>query len=354
MQVDKNISMMSLLHTEFDFTTFFDLSPDLLCIVGRDGYFKRVNAAVINKSGYDAMELLERQALSFVHIEDKKKSQLKMWELLDGNPLENFVNRCIKKDGEVVWLEWTAVYSPADEAIFAIAKDVTERIQSEKDLEEKFTKFKSLTTHFKSTIEKDKKNMAYELHEELAQLVAAVKMDIGWISNHTVGLTQSSKDRIEHALTVSKMLVKSIQRISFSISPNLLDEFGLNTTLEWLCNEFFILNNIPCYFSGLHNEQALTYEMKIDFFRICQEALTNILNHAQAKHVTINIRESDDHIELSITDDGKGFDTSLQPEGAGLQNMQRRAVSINAELIVTSQPAKGTVVLVKVPKTVTA
>jgi len=342
--------MTNLLHTEFDLTTFFDLTPDLLCIMGRDGFFKRVNAAVINKSGYNAIELLERPALSFVHIEDRKISQTKMLELFNGNPLENFVNRCIKKDAEVVWLEWTAIYSPADEAIFAIGKDVTERIQSERVLEEKFAKFKTLTTHFKSTIEKDKKNMAYELHEELAQLVAAVKMDIGWIAAHTVGLTQTSKDRIEHALTTSKMLVKSIQRISFSISPNLLDEFGLNSTLEWLCNEFFILNNIPCYFSGLHVEQLLTYEMKIDFFRICQESLTNILNHAEAKHVTINIREFDDRIELSITDDGKGFDTTVPGEGTGLQNMQRRAVSINGELTVTSQPGKGTVVLVKVPK----
>ena len=167
--------------------------------------------------------------------------------------------------------------------MFAIAKDITERRKIEQEAEEKYKTFKNLATHFKSSIEKDRKYFAYELHEEVAQLAAAVKLDISWIAANAPGLPVSSKSRIENAVLVSELLIKKIQRIAFSISPNMLDLFGLNDTLKWLSNEFTILNRIPCSFESEYDEERLTREVKIDFFRICQEALTNIIDHAGAR-----------------------------------------------------------------------
>jgi PAS domain S-box-containing protein len=340
----------NLKNSEFELFTFFEMTPDLVCIAGKDGFFKKVNPAVIDKLGYTEEELYTKPIASFIYLEDKDLTYKSRTTLLSGKALLNFVNRYVTKNGEIVWLEWTSVYFSESEIVFAIAKDVTERKQIEKEVEEKYRKFKSLATHFKSSIEKDRKYLAYELHEELAQLVAAVKMDIDWIANDMPDLPESSKSRIDHALVVSKLLIKTIQRISFSISPNMLDNFGLKVTLEWLCKEFSILNEIPCYFESAYDEESLTHEMKIDFFRICQESLTNIINHAQASNVKIRIEDVDDKIQLTIIDDGKGFDIDQQKQTSGLISMRERAASINGQLNIQSEIGVGTRVCVTIAK----
>jgi signal transduction histidine kinase len=167
-------------------------------------------------------------------------------------------------------------------------------------------------------------------------------MDIDWIANNTTGAAEPVKNRVEHAAAISKMLIKSIQRISFSISPGMMDDLGFNTTMEWLCSEFSLLNGITCNFYNSVDEAAITHEIKTDLFRICQESLTNVTQHAQASSVTITVKEVAGKIHLTITDDGKGFDTTQQKESPGLINMKERAASVNAQLIIESKIGDGT------------
>jgi len=342
--------MTDVLNAEFELSAFFEITPDLVCIAGKDGFFRKINQAVIDKLGYTREELFAQPVSSFIHPEDRDLTQKNRAALLSGETLRNFVNRYIAKSEEIFWLEWTSVYSADKEIVFAIAKDVTARKAVEKQAEEKYKKFKSLATHFKKRIEKDKKYLAYELHEELAQLVVAIKMDVEWIANNIPNLSEPLTKRIEHSLEVSQLLIKSIQRISFSISPAMLEEFGLNATLEWLCSEFSLLNGIPCKFEKNFDEESLTPEMKIDFFRICQESLTNITYHAQANNVMVNIEEVSDKIQLTIIDDGKGFDLNQSAETPGLINMHERAASINGQLTVNSEIGKGTTICCTVEK----
>ena len=219
---------------DFELSAFFDMTPDLVWIADKDGYLKKVNSAVIKKLGYSEVELYSNPVLSFIHPDDREKTKLSRMRLINGEVLHNFLNRYITKKGEILWLEWTSIYFTDREFVFAIAKDVTTRKQIEKTVEEEYNKFKSLTTHFKSSMEKDRKSFAYELHEELAQLISVVNMDVGWIANNIQGMPEKFKNRIDHASEVSKLLIKTIQRLSFSISPQMLDDFGLNATLEWL------------------------------------------------------------------------------------------------------------------------
>ena len=214
----------------------------------------------------------------------------------------------------------------------------------------KYKKFKSLATHFKTSIEKDRKYLAYELHEELAQLVSAVKMDIDLLAHNMPAGEGAHKNTIDHALAVSSLLIKSIQRISFSISPKMLEDFGLDTTLEWLCKEFSILNAIPCSFKSAYDETLLTEEIKTDFFRICQEALMNVADHANATTVSVVIKETGHNVQLTVKDDGKGFDLDHTKPTHGLISMHQRAASINGGLTVQSKKGKGTKIVLTVAK----
>src|SRR3989440_6281543 len=159
---------------EFEMFTFFEMTPDLVCIAGKDGYFRKVNPAVINKLGYTQEELFSKPISSFIHSEDKDVTQRKRAKLLLGKTLMNFENRYVTKTGEIVWLAWTSIYFPDKEIVFAIAKDISERKQIERDIEEKYKKFKSLASHFKSSLEENQKYLASELHDELAQLAGVV------------------------------------------------------------------------------------------------------------------------------------------------------------------------------------
>ena len=329
---------------------FFDMTPDLVCIAGKDGFFKKVNQSFISKLEYPEEELFGRPITSFIHPEDKELTKQERIKLLNGQALINFRNRYLRKDGEIIWLEWTSIYFPDKEIVFAIAKDVTERTQNEKEIEEKYKKFQSLATHFKSRIEKDRKYLALELHEELAQLASVAKIEIDWLNENIPGVSEAAKKKIEHASAITELLINTIRKISFALSPNMLEDIGLNETLKWLCNEFAVLNGIPCVFESTCEEISLSREIKLDFFRICQESLSNIMYHACANNVKIKMEDIGNKIYLSIKDDGKGFEVDQQKQVAGLTGIRETVSSINGQLIINSAIGKGTTVSVIIAK----
>ncbi|WP_316832691.1 PAS domain S-box protein [Pedobacter aquatilis] len=115
----------------FDLEYFFELSPDLLCIAGYDGYFKKINPAVSKTLGYTNEELMSAPINSFVHPADKNRTAQKRDGLRKGEALLRFENRYLRKDGSAVWLSWTSVRVERDKVVFAIAKDITYRKQFE-------------------------------------------------------------------------------------------------------------------------------------------------------------------------------------------------------------------------------
>jgi PAS domain S-box-containing protein len=345
-----NTTIVTASETMFEWSEYFDKSPDLICIANIPGYFEKVNAAVLNTLGYTMEELLSTPIGHFVHPDDKERTVESRKNVLGGNVLTNFQNRYVAKNGSIVWLEWTSIYFPDKKIVFAIAKDVTQRKEMENEVLEKYNKFKSLATHFKNSIEKDRKFLAYELHEELAQLSAAVKMEVDMISMSERELNESAKNKLAHVSGIAGLLMKTIQRISFSISPSMLEEFGLHETMEWLCKEFSILNGIPCHYSGQFDEDSMSFEIKTDFFRICQESLSNVMYHAQASNIYINIAETENNITLSISDDGKGFDVNKHSTSSGISSMKKRAASINGTIEIESVIGKGTSLVVYVNK----
>jgi len=327
---------------EFEMFTFFEMTPDLVCIAGKDGFFRKINRAVMEKLEYTEEELFASPIHTFIHPGDKEMTRRRRALLLKGEALTNFENRYVSKSGKVIWLAWTSVFFPDKEVVFAIAKDVTARKEVEKEIEEKYIKFKSLASHFKNSIEKDRRHLAAELHEELAQLASVVKMDVDWLNENLPGIPGPFKKRIEHVMAVSDQLINTIRRVSFLISPNMINDLGLNETLKLLCKEFSVLQGIPCVYESECDELRLTQEVKLDFFRICQEALSNVMNHAQASSVNIGLKDTGGEICLFIADDGKGFDIQQQTQPSGLTSIRERAASINGRLVVQSEAGKGT------------
>lgn len=329
---------------------FFELTPDLVFIAGRDGYFRNVNQAVLDTLGYTKEELFSLPINHFLHPDDVELTNSKRAELLTGKALVNFDNRYMTKSGKVVWLHWTSIYVPDKQVVFAIAKNITDRKQAEKEIEAKYKKFEHLASHFKSRLENDRKYLATELQEELAQLASVAKMEISSLRDNVPSIDASGKSRIDHALGVMDLLIKSIRRISYSLSPNMLDDVGLNETLQWLCDEFTQLNGIPCFYSSNYNADLLPHEVQLDLFRICQEAMTNIMDHSGAQSASISLESSAKGISLTIADNGRGFNVKKLKHAPGLDNMRKQAASLHGKLSIDSAVGKGTRIMLNIDK----
>ena len=325
----------------------FEKTPDLVCIVNRAGWFKKVNPAVIKTLGYTEQELFARPVADLIHPDDRHVTSSKRNRLLNNEPLINFQNRYIAKNGETVWLHWTSVYISESEVVFAIAKDITNRKQIDIEIEKNYKKYKRLTAHFKQHVEKDRQFFASELHEEFAQMAAVIKMDFESIDIEKTQLDERSKKHKEHGLATSQNLINKIRKLSYSINPSSIKEIGLDAVLSSLCHEFYSSTGIPCIYKSTFNENLVDYEVRLDLLRICQEALLNVMNHAQATEVKITLREKNNKIELLITDNGIGFEHQSK-QSFGLRNMHGRAASIDGKLTIESKKSKGTRVRVSV------
>ncbi|WP_255496276.1 helix-turn-helix domain-containing protein [Mucilaginibacter sp. FT3.2] len=121
--------MMELLalNNVFDLESFINLSPDLVCVAGFDGYFKKINPAVSETLGYSDEELFSKPISYFIHGDDKLATGRRREEILDGTPLLNFENRYVTKSGEIVWFTWTSIPIKAEQVVFAIAKNITDK-----------------------------------------------------------------------------------------------------------------------------------------------------------------------------------------------------------------------------------
>ncbi len=113
---------------------FFDLSIDLLCVVGFDGYFKRVNPALARTLGYPRSELFSRTVFDITHPDDVEPSRAALARLGDGQDLVGFESRVICADGSVRWLEWNTRTRPERGVVYGVARDTTERRHAEAEL----------------------------------------------------------------------------------------------------------------------------------------------------------------------------------------------------------------------------
>ena len=195
----------------FDLEYFFDLSPDLLCIAGFDGFFKKINPAVSKTLGFSNEELFSRPINTFVHPEDQDMTRQKRERIKKNNPLLNFENRYLSKAGEVIWLSWTSMPIVRDQVVFAIAKDITYK----KKLDELWRVSAILgSTSLPMGQEHEDPDLATPKQYWLKEFEQAVKKNIG-IADLNIGV-------LSDELAISeRVLFRRVQALS-GLTPNRL------------------------------------------------------------------------------------------------------------------------------------
>lgn len=191
-----------------------------------------------------------------------------------------------------------------------------------------------------SATEEERRRLARELHDEISQLLTVVQLSLHHVDVDTPEMRQARS-----------LLAKTQQethRIIHDLRPTLLDDLGLPAAIEAHAQEHLIGQGLSVSLE-IEEELPVRPEIEIATFRIYQELVTNILRHAKAEHVSIELYQRDGRLILAVEDDGLGFDLDEKSEGAGITGMRERAALVNGEIRFDSEPAMGTHVVVEIP-----
>ena len=227
--------------------------------------------------------------------------------------------------------------------ICSISTDIT----AEKKARERLRR---LSGSILNSQEQERSAIARELHDELGQVLTALRMDTIWMYER---LKQSDPAAAERALTMSGLIDKNIEDVrgmAIRLRPGVLDDLGLIDALEWYTDNFEQRTKITCIFE--HSKvPRLKGRVATAAYRITQEALTNVARHAGASKVNVSLSVQNNRLRVTVQDSGQGFNPGnlSEAEGLGLAGMRERAGLAGGTLTLTSKEGEGTTVSLDVP-----
>jgi signal transduction histidine kinase len=226
-----------------------------------------------------------------------------------------------------------------------------QKLQLEREAEDRNRELVELSTHLQSVAEREKASLARELHDELGGLLVGARMDISWAEQHLAGCDPDIKQRLHRVQQNLSAGVDLKRRIIEELRPTLLDNVGLFAALRWQLKVSCGSAGLKCTESFPDDEPKFTSEAAIALFRIAQEAFTNILKHSAAKSMDITLNMDGDEIVMLIWDDGKGIPAGrLTATGShGMASMRHRVRALGGRLDVRSGASGGTTLLVQIP-----
>jgi signal transduction histidine kinase len=219
----------------------------------------------------------------------------------------------------------------------------------EREIEERTRELVELSTHLQSMAEREKANLARELHDELGGLLVGALMDISWADQHLAGTDLDMKQRLGRVQQNLSASIDLKRRIIEELRPTLLDNVGFLAALRWQLKESCARAGLKCneYFPG--EEPRFTPEAAIALYRIAQEAFANLIKHSGAKSVDVALDIDEDTVVFRITDDGKGISNADTASGLHvLASMRHRVRALGGTFDVTPRAAGG-VLDVRIP-----
>ncbi len=327
----------------------FELSPDLLCVLSLGGYFLEFNSTWTKTLGYSTEELKSLPLYDFIYVDDREETILAFEQIKAGLDDFSLTNRFSCKNGSVRWLSWTAAID--EELIYAIAHDITQRIEREQDLRRSLAQRQELLARLLSVREEERTQLARVVHDEMGQVLTGLKMDVVWLQKH---LKPDQTPLIDKTLSMSSLIdsaIQSVREISFELRPPILDDLGLVAAIEWQLHELKTRTGLQYVLFSSEEEIELDIEGRTTVFRIFQEILTNVARHAQASKVTVTIYETDECLVLQVRDNGRGIseDELRSAKSIGLLGMVERAHLRNGTVEIRGVTKGGTTVIVQLP-----
>jgi PAS domain S-box-containing protein len=324
----------------------------------KDGIIEFANEKFAAIYGYSKDELIGMQSLDLVHPEDRALIKNMRAKRLKGKKVPSeYEIRGLKKNGDTIWVmrSLSLINFKDSPAICGIVSDMTKRRNAELALRESGKELRILSNQLLSAEEKERKRIARELHDGIGQALSAIKFSVeNCLRQLGNEADHSGLNSLTAVIPLTQKTIEEVRRIVKDLRPSILDDLGILATITWFCREF---QNV---YAGIRvkreidiQEDDIPSPLKTVMYRILQEALNNVAKHSQANLVQLTLQKSNSVIELTIQDNGKGFDLAktiaLKPSqrGFGLASMRERAELSGAAFDLVSTIGKGTVIRVQ-------
>jgi PAS domain S-box-containing protein len=337
--------------SEMRYRRLFETAQDGILILNADtGQIDDVNPFLTEMLGYTREQLLGNKLWEIGPFKDTKASKAEFRELqreayvrYDDLPLET-------SDGRSINVEFVSnVYQVnGGKVIQCNIRDITQRKRAQGKLKESRRRLQVLSRRLVEVQETERRHLARELHDEVGQALTVIEMNVQAL------LASPGADalvpRLKQSLEVVERVQEQVHDLSLNLRPSMLDDLGLEPALRWCTERQAALAGLQAEIRADPLEQRLDPMIETECFRVAQEALTNVVKHAKARTVTVELSKNDDdgQLHLSVRDDGVGFDVATLREQAvrgaslGLLSMEERASLAGGGLEYDSTPGQGT------------
>ena len=348
-EVERQSANHALKASEMRYRRLFETAQDGILILNADtGQIDDVNPFLTDLLGYSREQLLGNKLWEIGPFKDTRASQASFRELqreayvrYDDLPLETSAGKSIN-------VEFVSNIYQVDgsKVIQCNVRNITERKQAEAKRKEYNHKLQVLSRRLVEAQETERRNIARELHDEIGQALTVMQLNLQAMLLSPG--TEAVSLRLNESLAVVGRVLEQVHDISLDLRPSILDDLGLEPALRWYIDRQAALVEIQAEFHADRLEQRLDPMIETECFRVAQEALTNVVRHAQAKAVTVELRQEEGQLHLRVRDDGIGFEVAAIREQAmrgaslGLLSMEERALLAGGGLEFTSSPGQGT------------
>ena len=350
-----------LIRDEAKLKTILDGASDAIFINDGQGRFQYVNQQAVDMLGYGRDELLRMGVADVTPEQDAPLTQRMLAQLMATGSLR-YEPTLRRRDGSTLTTELSA-RRLADGSGFAACRDITERKQLqaaqialavEAEIAISRQHLREMAALNEATLEEERKHIAREVHDELGQVLTALRMDMSLLSMRYGTLDPALHGEVQGMKKLVDRAIQGVRNVATHLRPVALD-MGLVPAVEWLCQEFSRTNALPCKLDA-QGELELDELRAVVIFRILQESLTNITRYAKASAVAVTLSRQGHNLRLEVCDDGCGFDARAigGKHSFGLLGMRERAIALGGCLDIASAPERGTRVALTIPFNVDA
>ena len=341
--------------SERSYRTLVENSPDVIIRYDAEGRRLYVNPAYETVFAAPSDAILGRNVdeVGILPPNLAKEYAKRIQSVIVQRETENITLEYPSRDGRIVHLHAYFVPEQDDEgrvvSVLMLSRDISVLRETEIRLRDSQAMLRSISARRESAREDERKRIAHDLHEELGQLLTALRINISTLPMQYAQALPAIVPRTQQMLGLVDKTIQGMRNVVTSLRPTALNA-GIAVGLEWLASQFSEHTGLDCQVRLPESGFELADEAAIMVFRIVQEAFTNIARHAQANSARLEVEEQQGHWRIEISDDGRGLGTEPHRPGAfGLFGMRERASLLGGRLEVTAAPGRGTAIRLWIP-----
>lgn len=357
---DQKNATEALQKSEILHRSILSASPDAIVVVDTNCIIRMVSpmARAIYQCK-DENELIGRNMYDFLPAEEKERARQNNKRRFEGN-VGTVEYQIVKSNGDIMYAEVNGdvLHSPQGDpsGMVFVMRDVTSLKKSERALRSSQEQLKKYASHLQHVREEERLILAREIHDELGQILIALKIDIGMLKQNVLkNIKDNACDDIlikfDNIFGLVDATIHTTRKIMTDLRPELLHLLGFIEAVKFQASKFEERHKICCTFECNLNQLKLNPQQSVALFRIYQEAMSNVARHSKASHVKVKLYETDEKIVVEITDNGIGLSAcqKIRPDSYGIIGMKERTFLLNGHIYISGQSGHGTSVKVEIP-----